>query len=170
MKRDRGLARRARIVPLLALVCAATVVSCSMFGPKGSPQPPSKNLRLKLVAAEKVNRCSGRPGNPVRIRIYLTARDPDLNSPGLTSTWESPGPVFEQVDGKLDQDVLLMPTESKTIRIDAEGNRRFLVVIAGFCETSGSDWYFKGGIDEMKDDEITLELKESSIAPVLKED
>jgi type VI secretion system protein VasD len=123
------------------LAAALSLSGCGLFGtlkPEARPELPVP-LEITLGAAERVNPTeAGRP-SPIKVKMFELSNDARFLSADYFELMGQDGaPLGEDV--LVSEEFILLPGEVRVVRKRAESNSKFLGIVAGYRDLSGSAW------------------------------
>jgi len=130
-----------RQVGRFGIICffALSLSGCSFLKPDKREELPVP-LEITLGAAERVNpSVSGRP-SPIAVRLFELTKETKFSTAGYFELMAEDGKAALGEELLTSEEFILLPGEVRVIRKRAASDSRFLGIVAGYRDLSGSTW------------------------------
>ncbi|MCL2645350.1 MAG: type VI secretion system lipoprotein TssJ [Betaproteobacteria bacterium] len=116
-----------------------SLFGCSFLKPDKREELPVP-LEITLGASERVNpSVSGRP-SPIAVRLFELTKDTKFSAAGYFELMAEDGKAALGEEMLTSEEFVLLPGEVRVIRKRAASDSRFLGIVAGYRDLSGSTW------------------------------
>jgi type VI secretion system protein VasD len=123
----------------VVLFSVMVLSGCSLFGSDERKELPVP-LEITLGAAERVNpSVDGRP-SPIAVRVVELSSDTKFSALGYFELTSEDGKAALGEDVLSSEEFVLLPGEARVLRKRAAPKSRFLGVVAGYRDLTGSNW------------------------------
>lgn len=123
----------------ILVVCVILLSGCSALKPDKREELPVP-LEITLGAAERVNpSANGRP-SPIAVRLFELTKETKFSTAGYFELTTDDGKAALGEELISSEEFILLPGEVRVIRKQAAPDSRFLGIVAGYRDLSGSTW------------------------------